>query len=170
MSEQLHLLFSLHSITHAISWQPLNAATWVQSQVTSCGTYGGWSVTAVGFLGAFPMPLLSPPNVPFSSIITQGCYNGSLKGPSTKGLSLTYPTLNTTQLSIQVPVFWLLMTHSEAFKYIIKHIHNCAYTDMWVLLHNALPAGNEHFVNGVQWEAVTEPPDITGSQSVHQRI
>jgi hypothetical protein len=53
------------------------------------------------------------------------------------------------------------MTHSEPFTYIIKGTHNWTYIDMWVLLHNALPAATEQFVIGVQGDDVTEPPDNT---------
>jgi hypothetical protein len=56
----------------------LTAANWVQSQVRSCGIFGGQSGTGAGFLQVLwiPLPICIPSTAPHSSpCIIQGWYN-----------------------------------------------------------------------------------------------
>jgi hypothetical protein len=57
----------------------------VWSQIKSCGVCGGQSGTGAGFLRVlyFPLPVLIPPNAPYSSI-SQGSYNRPISGWRTK--------------------------------------------------------------------------------------
>jgi hypothetical protein len=60
------------AITHAVSRCHHTAVAWVRSQVMSCGICGGRNGTGAGFLRVlrFPLPVLIPPNVPYSSSYT----------------------------------------------------------------------------------------------------
>jgi hypothetical protein len=65
-------------------WLPTSAAR-VRSQVRSCGICGGQSSNGAGFLRVvrFPLPILIPPNAPYSSII-RGWYNRPISGRRSK--------------------------------------------------------------------------------------
>jgi hypothetical protein len=73
------------SVAQAGSSRLPSAAAWVQSQIRSCGNYGGKSGTGVGFLRVlrFPLPLLIPLTAVYSSIIS-GWYSRPNSGRRTK--------------------------------------------------------------------------------------
>jgi hypothetical protein len=66
------------------SWLP-TAAVRVRAQVRLCEICGDQSGTGAGFLRVlqFPLPILIPPNAPYSSIIW-GWYNTQISGRRTK--------------------------------------------------------------------------------------
>jgi hypothetical protein len=67
----------------AINRRLPTAAAWVRFQVRSCGICGGRSDIGAGFLRVlrFLMPILIPPNVPYTSIIP-GWYIRPINGRS----------------------------------------------------------------------------------------
>jgi hypothetical protein len=72
------------AIAQAVSRLLLMAASRVQTQVMSCGIYGGQSDTGAGFLSVlrFPLPIFIPSTVPHSSNI-RDWYNRPVYGRST---------------------------------------------------------------------------------------
>jgi hypothetical protein len=59
------------AIAQAVSRRLPTAAATVRSRVRSCGIYGERSGTGAGYLRVlrFPLPILIPPNAPYSPII-----------------------------------------------------------------------------------------------------
>jgi hypothetical protein len=79
-------------VTQAVSRRLPTAAAWVRSQVKSCGICGEQSGIGAGFFRVlrFPLPILIPPNAPYSSTI-RGWYNRPVSGRHTKWTQLTPP-------------------------------------------------------------------------------
>jgi hypothetical protein len=73
------------AIAQAVSRRFPTVAVRARAQVKSRAVCGGQSGAGAGFLRArrFPLPILIPPNTPYSFII-RGWYNGPISGRRTK--------------------------------------------------------------------------------------
>jgi hypothetical protein len=73
--QMFHRLNHGRAIAQALSRRLPTAATWVRTQVNSCGICGGRSGTGARFLRVlrFPMPIFNPPSAPHLSSINLDC-------------------------------------------------------------------------------------------------
>jgi hypothetical protein len=102
------------AIVQAVSHRLPTAAARVRSQVRPRGFRGGRSGTGAGVLRGlwFPLPILIPPNAPYSSII-QGWYNRPTSGRRTKWTQ-SHPTARNNNKKNSDPARQLTTTtHSQ---------------------------------------------------------
>jgi hypothetical protein len=82
-----------HATVQVANRRLLTAAVWVRSQVRSRGFCGGQNGTGAGFLQVirFPLPILIPPNAPYSRLSSEAGTIGALVAEVPRRLSLTPP-------------------------------------------------------------------------------